>query len=539
MLVLGAGVDAAPIRVTTWCFQSKADIGTNGAAQRTSESQIQEAADVLKKLNADVIVLQQVQDWQSCDELARALAPEKYGVVVCSSFRDARTGALSRQQVAILSKAKAYISWSEAWKSRTNGVAGGFAFAAIRVGNKNAGFFSVQLGEADGATNEGSSRTISQQVGRELAARQLRQQIASVRHWDANSIQAVVVAGDFNDTFEEVNLDGAKIMGLFEEVGLTNAFLNVPLDKRVTFAGDGHRAKGTFDYILTRDAGRVAIPEVLPLTFSERYPVSCEMDFEGQPLPPPPIQVARAEPLVVKATTVQTNAISRAASAPAMKPVAVVVKPDNSTGWRTAVVVAGAVLLVAIIWKLARRARAQGGDEKLLTLRVERGVGVSFPAGAERIVIMPRSAQGPGNAGGGAADNPPVVHIDTPGRTRAQSHAWQESEAVRVGLLQHLSRWMKEKLVHRLLTDRAQLLAAQQAAALTALAVDQRLAKVEMQIQQRNQMYEQRIEELLQELATAQEENRELIWAKITLVKAEMERERLKAAQHSKEHLQN
>jgi hypothetical protein len=171
--------------------------------------------------------------------------------------------------------------------------------------------------------------------------------------------------------------------------------------------------------------------------------------------------------------------------------------------------------------------------------------------GVERIVIMPPSSASSGSAPGGSADSPPIIHIDAPGQTETHSQAWRQradeaerraeraTAAMRAGLLPHLSRWLKQKLVQKLLSDRAQLLQAQQAAALTALAVDQRLAKVELQIQQRNRVYEQRIEELLQELASAKEENRELIRAKITLVKAEMERERLKALQHSKEHLQN
>lgn len=89
-----------------------------------------------------------------------------------------------------------------------------------------------------------------------------------------------------------------------------------------------------------------------------------------------------------------------------------------------------------------------------------------------------------------------------------------------------LIQWLKQAFVQRLVSDRARLIATQQAAELTVLAVDQRLTKIEKQIQRQHLEYERRIDELVKELEAAQEENRELIRAKIALVKAEMERAR-------------
>jgi hypothetical protein len=109
---------------------------------------------------------------------------------------------------------------------------------------------------------------------------------------------------------------------------------------------------------------------------------------------------------------------------------------------------------------------------------------------------------------------------------------------VREGVIANLSRWFKQKAVQRLVSDRERLLATQQAAGLKVLAVDQRLAKIEHQIQQINRDYERRIDDLLQELVAAKEENRELIRAKIALVKVEMEKARLRASQQAREHQQ-
>jgi hypothetical protein len=82
---------------------------------------------------------------------------------------------------------------------------------------------------------------------------------------------------------------------------------------------------------------------------------------------------------------------------------------------------------------------------------------------------------------------------------------------------------LKQKLLRKLITDRAELLEAQHAATAKALSVEERLARVERQIQQQNEGYQQRIEALTHELLAAKEENRELIRAQIRQVKAEME----------------
>jgi hypothetical protein len=132
-------------------------------------------------------------------------------------------------------------------------------------------------------------------------------------------------------------------------------------------------------------------------------------------------------------------------------------------------------------------------------------------------------------------NHPPFVHIAIDGGTQTQlqvmSAPRQASvpEDVRAGVVAQLTRWLKERFVQRLVADRAQLLENQQTAALKVLAVDERLAKIERQIQDRNQEYERRIDALIGELANAREENRELIRAKIALVKAEMEKARAKA----------
>ena len=139
----------------------------------------------------------------------------------------------------------------------------------------------------------------------------------------------------------------------------------------------------------------------------------------------------------------------------------------------------------------------------------------------------------------------PLIHTEAPAATQTQAEvlrqralaAEQRAEraaaVIRAGLIPHLSQWLKQTLVRKLITDRAQLLQTQQAATDRAMAVEQRLARIEHHLQQQNQTYEQRIEELTQLLAVVKEGNRELIRARIAQVKAEMEAARTRPTAQS------
>jgi hypothetical protein len=71
--------------------------------------------------------------------------------------------------------------------------------------------------------------------------------------------------------------------------------------------------------------------------------------------------------------------------------------------------------------------------------------------------------------------------------------------------------------------DRAQLSETQLAAACKAMAVEERLSRIEQQVQRQNQAYQEHVEALPRELNATREQNRELIRARIAKVKVEME----------------
>jgi hypothetical protein len=512
-LILIPTVRADTLRVVTWNLEPSAAPGATNAPTDTNPPSIRQAAAALKELAPDVILLQQVRDWKMCDQLAQALKPADYKILICSSFTDARTGTLRNQQVAILSKAKAYLAWSEPW--RTEGPAtlpGGLAFAALQIGKQRVGLFSV--------LQAGATPAKEADPGRHAAAvSQLLEQVSSIKNWVTNRVQVFVAGGTFNPATPDGLTAPDTSLRLLEEAGFGNAFPWAPVAER------NDRPGGMADNIFTQPAGSALNPRIAATPAFMHPPMTCEVELDPSKAAPRIERPPKKEP----PRSAKANEV-KAASAP-IRPLIQPGSPAPATSQPSTLnpqllwPLAGGIFLAFVIaWMFARRRRAlPPATPALLTEQAE------LPS-SYTVVVGTRSATEPD------ASQPaqPLIHIDAPEththaevlRQRAlaaEQRADSATAVIRAGLIPHLSHWLKQKLVRKLVTDRAQLLAAQQAATLKALAVEERLATIEQQIRQQNQAYQERIEELTRELIAAKEGNREMIRARIAQVKRDME----------------
>jgi hypothetical protein len=503
---------AGPTRVTTW------NLGLTGYAG-TNEVRLQEVADVLKQLNPDVILLQEVGGWPMCRQLAQALKPAQYTVHVCSAFREARTGTLSDRQVAILSKAKAYFSWSACWRPQDGMPSrGGFAFAALQMGRQRFGFFSVEVGAtAEDRRSPGEWAAVTNAPV--AAGAQLLEQVRLLGNWETNRVEAFVVGATF-DTGREGWL-GVRdhTLRVLEAAEFGDAFREMSAPQPVTVAGGTAGAGVTADYILTQPVGCAADPGTVALPVSGHYPVTCEVDLD-----PVKLAVARA---------VRAEAM-RARQAPPQDPTpAAMLAPQPSSLnyqllWLGTAL--GAIVALAISVSILARRRQLPAPRPPALLTAGGDIPTSYT-----VVVGTMSAAEPASAPPSAAPAAqPVIHVEAAESTHteaevlrqralaAERRADQAQAVVRAGLLPHLGQWLKQKLVRKLIADREQLLATQQAAAQKVRAVEERLSRIERQVRRQNDTYQARIEALTRELLTAKEENRELIRARIAQVKAEM-----------------
>ena len=176
---------------------------------------------------------------------------------------------------------------------------------------------------------------------------------------------------------------------------------------------------------------------------------------------------------------------------------------------------------VAVFWRLSGRK----SQDSLLPARLGPGLNadglISYPA-REETVIGPLD---PSEAPPFAAPNA------RPWQQRAldaEERADQAAAVVRARLIPHLARWMMNKLVRGILSQRAHLLEAQQKAEVEVAELERRLTKLHAPLEERLMAYEKRIGELEKELAAKGVENRELLQAKIKVARKRLELERAK-----------
>lgn len=144
--------------------------------------------------------------------------------------------------------------------------------------------------------------------------------------------------------------------------------------------------------------------------------------------------------------------------------------------------------------------------------------GAAALAGLSGILIWRKAARGKNNS----------LALARPGSGGAPGLAGPGGALTRAELMPYLARFLSHALVQRLFRQRTRLIQTQQIAAAQTVELEMRLTKIQSHMQQRFHFYEQRIAELEKDLAAAEEQNRELIRAKIVLAKQDLEFERAK-----------
>ena len=387
---------------------------------------------------------------------------------------------------------------------------GGFAVAAIHVGKRRLGVFSVQpqgqqTPDAGSGVNSALPAAMVQQWVRTLGV---------LRNWETNRIEAALVAAAMDPA-----PSGRASKRQLKTANPLTKFLAMPLDRPIVQPGLGNRSEaGTNFFAVHFIPGLEGFPGVVLGGSS----VTCDLDFDGVM----PQVVASEAPAQ---TVAETSSL--------------IISPATSIWW-----IAGflcvLIVVAAFVWVFAtRRSIRRLVRTALITEQAEAGSPVSA---SFTVVVAPRSITGSAlDDVDSALELRPVVSLDAPKKTRTQSEILpralkagspqEHQAAARAGLLMHLSQWMKEKLIRKLVADRAGLMANQEASTLKVMKVDERLARIEAQLREQNEGYERRIEKLTVELSAAKEENRELIRAQIMQVKAEMEAARARLVAEVKE----
>lgn len=469
ILGLVAG-SAETLRVVAWDLRL-AGPGRQGDS-RSDSLNVRDTIMALDRIKADVIVLHHVDGWATAGEIAEALSPQgEFVVVLCSAFSPA-----TNRQMAILSRRRAYFSWSEAPATETEGQsAAGIVFAAIETGQTRVGVFGLQP-PADGAATSATdpARSTTWQA-------QWQETAVTFQRWVTNRIEAAVIS----------SLPmGPNPVPASDAIG---ELVKAPFARALLPPGPGN------DYFASRLA---ANPEAPPAVVLDRAPLICDLEV-GPPRSGPPVLTSSGVflrgllPGLADASEPATPKLSESLPGGLMR----LGRKDAliAFGSGTALVTVGLLLLL----RLRREARSL----KRPTTGRETSVGT---------VLMSASVSGSHEPGTQIPAHHPLYVLE--GRGLAN-----ESEAERERLRREAASWLKERFVEALANDRSELLSHHERANLRVLAADERLKHIEERLRLQSQVYEERILELDHQLLAAKAESRALIQLSIQQLKQEME----------------
>lgn len=276
LFFLCASLQAKDISITTWNLHWFPSGNSKGIASPTEESErIHSAAEVLKKLDSDIVVLQEVRDYAACEALAKKIG-DKYQVLVCSAFKSGFGGVPGLQQVAILSKYPAQSCWSEDWKNfgRVDPPRG-FVFAHIKIDNRDIAVYGVHFKSNLVMRGDRFKEGQLNLLKRELAAEQVIAHSSQIGRVLGVNFDATIVAGDFNTNRDQIEFASERTLQLFYDNGFRSSFENISVNERVTHPSKGKYPDATFDYIFIKEqVKKLYKPTIAKSDVSDHLPVS-------------------------------------------------------------------------------------------------------------------------------------------------------------------------------------------------------------------------------------------------------------------------
>jgi endonuclease/exonuclease/phosphatase family metal-dependent hydrolase len=274
---LGNSTESARIRITTWNLEWFPNGSAHDATPEVQAQRIGAAADVLRSINPDIILLQEVRDYEACARLGEAIAPGMYHVAICSAFKEPFQSGLGKQQVAILSKYQAQAAWAERWKSM-NGVdpPRGFAFAWFKIGSQDIGVYSVHLKSNLITHGNREAETAKNIQKREVAIDQLLTHVHDVVTKTIPAIKGIVIGGDFNTNHDQAMFAAERTLDSLTGVPYRSVFEEIPFEQRITHPGSHGFPDATFDYLFGKNVG-IGKPTITRTNVSDHLPVTCDV----------------------------------------------------------------------------------------------------------------------------------------------------------------------------------------------------------------------------------------------------------------------
>jgi endonuclease/exonuclease/phosphatase family metal-dependent hydrolase len=278
-----AAAPATEIRLMAWNVEWYPG-GSPNAEESAVDAQKKLVTQVLQREKPDILVGQELRNWQVFADLAAGVPGLR--AVVVSSFRNHNGTGLWPQQVGIASKLPVEATWAEAWKQSADTPPRGFSFAAVNLAAPETGVLLVYAVHLKSNRGGGSAE---QDAGnykmREESAHQLLRHVTEMETaMFKGRVRGVVIAGDLN-----TNQDGQfgdKTLEILTAGGFHNTWADVPRGDRLSWRGSNRYEPTTFDYILTKGlgSGKARLAEA-PEGASDHWPVMITLRFGEEEKP--------------------------------------------------------------------------------------------------------------------------------------------------------------------------------------------------------------------------------------------------------------
>jgi endonuclease/exonuclease/phosphatase family metal-dependent hydrolase len=250
LLLIANPTVAKTLTVAEWNIESFPG-RTSRSTEEAKQNQMDAAQKVLKQINPDIFIAEEIRDWDSFGKLVSVVP--KLHVHTVSSFRAKES--LSSQQVAIASSLPANSTWSERWKRGEANPPRGLAFAALTLPDGQLLFvYAVHL-KSNSKSRYGSVQ--ANLAMREDAAAQLAAHVADMEKvYKRYKILGTIIGGDLNTNLDKPEWKHEQTIPILQDASFYNTWTSVPPHDRLTWKGAGKLAPTTLDWILTKGLGR-------------------------------------------------------------------------------------------------------------------------------------------------------------------------------------------------------------------------------------------------------------------------------------------
>lgn len=269
--LIASGALGAPVtlRIVTWNLQWFP--GGKNANKESQDTHIAQVREEIRKLNPDILILQEVGSLRALEETLQPLDP-KWQTSVISAFQ--LGGFLSGQQITIAAKFPAEAAWAEPWKQGWAEAPRGYSYALYTINGKKLAVYGLHLKSNLGRPLENTSK-------REDAIEQLIAHINSGEDRVAKA-DAIVIGGDFNTDDPDSpagQYKGERTFGKLRKAGFSWSFEGIDHDRRITCPGKGKYPDACFDYFWTRGL-RSPLSTVMTAEGSDHLPVVIDIAIE-------------------------------------------------------------------------------------------------------------------------------------------------------------------------------------------------------------------------------------------------------------------